>query len=67
MMKYRAVVVGIERDGHPVQGFAQHESQILKWAEEESKANGGAKVKVFINEERLLGIVQVVVEAKFGA
>lgn len=59
MMRYRAVVVDVERDGHPIQGFAQSEAQIFAWAETESKANGGAKVKVFINEERLLGVVQV--------
>lgn len=33
MINYRAVAVGLLRDGHPVQYFGQHLTKVALWAE----------------------------------
>ena len=52
-MKYRAVAVGLEKDGHPVQVVGMTIGPIIEWAAHVAKTEL-VPVEVFISEERLL-------------
>jgi hypothetical protein len=56
-MKYRAIAVGIENDGHPVQSCGQHLANTQDWARKIAK-QFKAEVRIYILEERLLEIVK---------
>lgn len=57
-MKYRAVAVGIAKDGHPLQSYAIHEATILKWASQTANTEQCA-VEVFVFEERLVHTIKL--------
>jgi hypothetical protein len=50
-MKFRAVAVGLVKDGHPVQCFSNNEQTVLKWGDQISRKER-VPVEVFIIEER---------------
>jgi hypothetical protein len=52
-MRYRAVAVGIEKDGHPVQITGMVVGPVVAWAHEMAKTKG-VPVEIFESEERLI-------------
>lgn len=52
-MKFRAIAIGVMRDGHPLQTYSAQESTVLKWADQTAKEEK-CEVDVFILEERLI-------------
>jgi hypothetical protein len=57
-MKYRAIAVGVENDGHPLQAFSEHLPNVKQWAES-IRDKYKAPVRIFVMEERLLETVEV--------
>lgn len=55
-MKYRAIAIGVMRDGRPLQVFSVHEGTVLKWAEQTVKAEK-CDVEVYILEERRIKLI----------
>ena len=53
-MKYRAVAVGLGKDGHPVSILGNGLKAIEDWADAIFASSKCAEVQIFINEERLL-------------
>jgi hypothetical protein len=55
-MRYRAVAVGVEHDGHPVQFFAQEEESAIRLAQVIADQEN-VPVQIFRREEKLIGTV----------
>jgi hypothetical protein len=53
VMRYRAVAVGLEKDGHPVQITGMVIGPVVSWAHEMAKMKG-VPVDIFESEERLI-------------
>lgn len=56
-MKYRALAVGLVKDGHPVQNFGHARGPLEKWAREISQTEH-VEVRIFIWEERLIDSIK---------
>lgn len=52
-MKYRAIAIGVEKDGKPLQIYAQSLSAVQAWAKEIHQTEK-VPINVFVSEERLL-------------
>jgi len=53
VIDYRAVAVGLQHDGHPVQAISHSQADILDWANKIRNAHD-CMVKVFVTREFLL-------------
>lgn len=56
-MKFRATVLGVEQDGHPIQSFSQDQQTITTWAFTAADKRQ-ANVQVFAIQETSLGIIE---------
>lgn len=56
-MKFRAIVLDKEQDGHPIQSFSQDQQTITTWAFVAADKHQ-ANVQVFAIQETSLGIIE---------
>jgi hypothetical protein len=52
-MKYRAVAIGLVKDGHPVQNLSNSLETVELWAKKTHESDG-VPVEIYIREETLL-------------